>query len=104
MEFSLTMTTVATRDDAEALAEGIVANRLASCVQIAEIDSVYEWDGKINKGQEFLLMIKGRSDLFARLREFVLRDHKYDLPELVTVQIADGDPRYLAWMGGAAGG
>ena len=100
MEFSLAMTTTASREDAEALAEAIIANKLAACVQIAEITSVYEWEGKLNKSAEFLLMIKGRADRFAKLREFVLAQHRYELPELVRIDIADGNPAYLAWLRG----
>ena len=101
MAFALTMTTTATREDAEAWAEGLVMNKLAACVQIAETFSVYEWEGHVNKDREFLLLIKGRSDLFEKVRGYVLAHHKYDLPELVKLDLVDGNPAYLAWMHGA---
>jgi periplasmic divalent cation tolerance protein len=100
MECSLAMTTTATREDAETLAEAIVADKLAACVQIAEITSVYEWEGRPNKSREFLLLIKGRTDRFPELRDFVLARHPYELPELVRLDIADGNPAYLAWLRG----
>ncbi len=100
MEFSLAMTTTATRQEAETLAEGIVSNELAACEQVVETSSVYRWDGKLNKHQEFLLLIKGRSDLFPTLRDFVPAHHTYDLPELVKLDITDGNPAYFVWMRG----
>jgi periplasmic divalent cation tolerance protein len=42
--------------------------------------------------------IKGRTDRFPRLREFVLAQRPYELPELVRLDIADGNPAYLAWL------
>jgi periplasmic divalent cation tolerance protein len=98
MEFSLAMTTTPTREDAEALAERLIINKAAACVQIAEISSIFVWDGKINKDREFLLMIKGRSDLIAQVQEIVLAQHKYDIPELVMLDIVDGSAKYFAWM------
>ncbi len=100
MEFSLTMTTASTREAADTLAEGIIGNELAACVQIVEASSVYRWDGKVEKAREFLLLIKGRADLFPWLRDFVLRHHTYDVPELVKLDITDGSPAYFAWMRG----
>ncbi len=100
MEFSVTMTTCANREQAETLAEGIIKNKLAACVQISEISSVYEWDNKLNKDKEFLLLIKGRKDLFSKLRDYVLSNHSYDVPELILLDIKDGNPKYLDWMRG----
>lgn len=102
MEFSLVMTTCGDRAAAETLAESIVAARLAACVQITEIASVYEWQGKISKDKEQLLLIKGRRDLFERLRDHILANHSYDVPEIIQLDIAAGSPGYLAWMAAAA--
>jgi periplasmic divalent cation tolerance protein len=100
MDCAMAMTTTATRERAEKLAEDIIAHNLAACVQITEVRSVYRWAGKISKEQEFLLIMKGRSDLFPRLREFILAHHDYELPELIKLDIVDGNPKYLDWMRG----
>ena len=100
METAVVMTTISGRERAEALAEQLIANELAACVQIAEVFSVYRWDGKIQREREFLLMIKGRSDLFPRLQAFILAHHDYELPELIKLDIVDGNAKYLRWLQG----
>jgi len=100
METAVTMTTIAGRERAEALAEQLIVTELAACVQIAEVSSVYRWKGEVQKEREFLLIIKGRSDLFPRLQAFILAHHDYDLPELIKLDIVDGNPRYLQWLQG----
>lgn len=101
IETAMAMTTVAGRERAEALAEQLIVAELAACVQIAEVSSVYRWQGEVQKEREFLLLIKGRSDLFPRLRTFILDRHDYELPELIKLGIVDGNPRYLQWLLGA---
>jgi periplasmic divalent cation tolerance protein len=101
METAVTMTTIAGRERAEALAEQLIVAELAACVQITEVSSVYRWEGKIQKEHEFLLIIKGRSDLFPRLQAFILAHHDYDLPELIKLDIVDGNPKYLRWLEGS---
>lgn len=95
------MTTCGSREEAEKLAEGVVAAKLAACVQISEVASVYEWEGELKKEKEFLLFIKGRADLFPELRDYIFKNHSYAVPEVVQVDIADGSPAYLAWMQGS---
>jgi len=97
MDYSMVMTTCASRAEGETLAEGIVSKKLATCVQISEISSVYEWEGELNKAKEFLLLIKGRKDLFPRLKEYLLANHPYEVPELLQLDITNGNPAHFAY-------
>jgi periplasmic divalent cation tolerance protein len=100
MEIAVAMTTIAGRERAKTLAEQLIVAELAACVQITEVSSVYRWEGEVHKEHEFLLIIKGRSDLFPRLRAFILARHDYELPELIKLDIVDGNPTYLRWLQG----
>lgn len=101
MDYSIVMTTCASRDDGETLAEGIIRNKLATSVQISEISNVYEWEGELKKAQEFLLLIKGQKNLFPKLKEYLLTNHPYEVPEMLQLDITNGNPIHLAYtLGG----
>jgi periplasmic divalent cation tolerance protein len=62
------------------------------------VRSVYEWNGGIEDSAEWLLVIKSRRDLFARLTAELRRVHSYEVPEAIAVHVVDGLPEYLRWM------
>ncbi|XP_051985863.1 protein CutA homolog isoform X1 [Xyrauchen texanus] len=85
---------------AKELARGIVEKKLAACVNIVpQITSVYEWQGKIEEDNEVLLMIKTRSSKVAALAEYVRSNHPYEVAEVISLPIDQGNPPYLKWIG-----
>ncbi|XP_014037519.2 protein CutA homolog [Salmo salar] len=87
---------------AKDLARGIVEKKLAACVNIVpKITSVYEWQGKIQEDSEVLLMIKTRSSKVASLVEYVRSNHPYEVAEVISLPIEQGNPPYLKWLGDA---
>lgn len=104
---SIVMTTVDSQAAAEALAAGIVEARLAACVQIVAIASVYRWQGQVRRDGEWLLLIKGGGPgraHFERLERFIRPIHPYQTPELVQVPITGGSADYLRWLDEASNG
>jgi uncharacterized protein involved in tolerance to divalent cations len=97
--FVTVLTTTAAADEAEAIAEALLADGLAACVQIAEIRSRYVWKGQIQRESEQLLLIKTRAELFEIVRGKIRAMHSYDTPEIVALPITAGDADYLAWLG-----
>lgn len=82
-----------------ALARALVQEGLAACVnRVPGVQSTYIWDGKLCEDEEELLVIKLRAEqlstLTARLREL----HPYDVPEIVALPVAGGNPDYLNWV------
>jgi periplasmic divalent cation tolerance protein len=101
MDYSIVMTTCASRADGETLAMGIVRNKLANSVQITEVSSVQEWEGEFQKANEFLLLIKGPRNLFPQLKEYLLANHTYEVPEILQLNITNGNPTHYAYtLGG----
>ena len=99
-EFIVILVTAGSTEEAERLAEDLVQNRLAACVnRISHIQSIYRWEGKIEKSDEELLVIKTHRDLFSRLEARVRELHTYSVPEIVALPLVAGSDSYLKWLG-----
>ena len=96
--FVVVTTTVSQRPAAAKLAREIVAARLAACVQIWPVASVYRWKGKLETGNEYALVCKTRAAVAARLQEFIRGRHTYEVPEIILSPIMSGLPAYLTWL------
>src|SRR4051794_30868363 len=99
-EYVLVFTTLPADADAAAFADVLVEARLAACVNLLPImQSIYRWQGAIERESERQIVIKtsrGRvSALWERLRDL----HPYDVPEFVVLPITDGSEAYLKWIG-----
>ncbi len=91
--------TAPNREEARLLAETLVTNRLAACIQILpEVESIYRWQGKIERQPEILLIGKTTRRKFPELEAEVRRIHSYDTPEIVAVSITEGSSPYLDWL------
>jgi len=91
--------TAANGEEATRLAEMLVGAHLAACVQILpEMESVYRWQGKIERQSEVLLIAKTTRGKFDDLESEVRALHSYDTPEIVAVPIVAGSAPYLEWL------
>jgi periplasmic divalent cation tolerance protein len=92
-------TTVATEDDARALADTLVQARLAACVQIdGPVTSVYRWKGNVESATEYRCSIKTRAELYPAVEQAIKLHHAYETPEIVATPIVAGSAEYLAWI------
>jgi len=84
---------------AKKIANDLVIEKLAACVQIIPgVMSFFRWVGKVDHSEEILLLIKTTSDRYPQLQERIVSLHPYDLPEIVTIPINGGLEGYLAWI------
>lgn len=84
---------------AKRLATLIVKNKLAACVNImSNMNSVYIWQEELVTESEVLLMIKTTSGLFGELQKLINDVHPYDVPEIIALNIQQGDKHYLDWI------
>ncbi|XP_056844170.1 protein CutA, chloroplastic isoform X2 [Raphanus sativus] len=91
--------TVPNREAGKKLANSIVREKLAACVNIVPgVESVYEWEGKVQSDSEELLIIKTRQSLLESLTEHVNANHEYDVPEVIALPITGGSDKYLEWL------
>ncbi|MFA5276213.1 MAG: divalent-cation tolerance protein CutA [Candidatus Omnitrophota bacterium] len=90
--------TAANKKEAKKIANLLLKNRLAPCVNIIDkIDSLFYWDGKINSAQETLLIVKSRKDKFSKLVKLVKANHSYQVPEIISLPVTAGLASYLRW-------
>lgn len=99
--YAVVSTTVGTETEAKALARRLVEGRLAACVQILPIHSVYRWQGEVEAAEEHLLLIKIRAAAFEAVAEAIRLGHPYEVPEILMTPVVAGAPDYLAWLAAA---
>jgi len=97
-EYVLVFTTVASEEYAAQLARGVVEARLAACVHIDAIRSIYRWKDEVHRESEWRLSIKTTAAHYAQLERFIKSHHSYETPEIVRIDIADGSQEYLRWI------
>jgi periplasmic divalent cation tolerance protein len=96
----LILTTLPAAADAGAFAEAIVESHLAACVNLLPVmESVYRWDGRVQRDSERQLIVKTSRDRVSALWERVRDLHPYDVPEFIVLPIVDGNDAYLRWIG-----
>lgn len=99
MSALLVITNLPDRAAAEKLADALVAERVAACVNIlAPCRSVYRWQGAVQHDEEHPVLIKTTRQAYPRLEAQIRAHHPYELPEIIAVPIERGLPAYLDWV------
>ncbi|MBP0018037.1 MAG: divalent-cation tolerance protein CutA [Cyanobacteria bacterium SBLK] len=96
--YSLVLVTAGSEEEANEIASALVNEQLAACVSIAPIQSVYRWQGKIERDREWQLTIKTHLALFPALETKIKDLHSYDVPEMIAIPIIMGSQSYLDWL------
>ncbi len=97
-QYCVILTTTGSQEEADRLAELLVSRRLAACVQITSISSVYRWQGAVTREPEFLLLIKTVDRLYKNVETAILKNHSYEVPEIIQLPVTQGSDRYLEWL------
>lgn len=86
------------QNNAKEIASKLIAEKLAACVQMFPIESVYEWDNSICYDKEILLIIKSQDKLYNEIESRIKQLHEYDIPEILKLDVASGYKGYLEWI------
>lgn len=98
-EAILVLTNMPDQASAEHLAQTLVTQKLAACVNIlAPCQSIYSWQDKLEKSQEVPMLIKTCQSHYRALEAAIIKAHPYELPEIITINIDGGLPDYLQWV------
>jgi periplasmic divalent cation tolerance protein len=97
--------TAANADEARRIANELVERQLAACVQILpQIESVYRWNGEVQRDTEILILAKTTAAQFDDLEKAVREIHSYDTPEIVAIPMTRVSEPYRAWLADNVGG
>ena len=95
----LVITNLPDRESAQRVADALIENRAAACVNIlAQCTSVYRWQDKVETANEVPLLIKTTRNAYARVEAIICAHHPYELPEIIAVPVTAGLPDYLQWV------
>jgi len=98
-KFGIVLVTVGSEKEADKIAQTLVKEKLAACVNIIpRIRSYFNWRKKFYKKKETLLLIKTKPILFEKLKSRVLKLHSYETPEIILLPIEKGFKNYLNWI------
>ena len=92
------------RGEAEGLADTLVGEGLAACVNMMDVKSVFRWKDSVERENETLLVIKSGEDKWKNMEKRIKEIHSYDTPEIIALPIKYGLDEYLGWIDEVTGG
>lgn len=96
--YGVILVTVASQEEGEKLARVLLTEKLAACVNIFPVNSIYTWQEKINCDREYQLTIKTDLAVFDRIAAKIKTLHSYEVPEIIALPIVAGSQQYLKWI------
>ncbi|WP_017719175.1 divalent-cation tolerance protein CutA [Kamptonema formosum] len=97
-QYGVVMVTAASRREAETIAKALLEAKLAACITLLPVQSIYTWQGKVEQNEEWQLLIKTNLTHFSALEAKVREIHSYQVPEIIALPIVAGSEPYLQWI------
>lgn len=98
MNAVIIQTTCASQVEAKNIAKVLVQEKLAACVQLHEVESVYSWEGELCCDFETILNIKTRKENFEKIKSKIKELHSYDVPEIIQIDITNSSKKYTKFI------
>ena len=93
--------TTSSLDEAKKLGRTLVEEKLVACSNIIpSVHSIYRWQGELCDGEEALMVLKTKKELFSQIEARVKELHSYLVPEIIAMPIIEGSENYLSWVKG----
>jgi periplasmic divalent cation tolerance protein len=97
--FLLVLTGTSSRDEAQAIVDAAIAQRLAAAAQvIGPVSSTYRWAGQVRHAEEWLCLLKTSAARYDALEQAIRSLHSYELPGILAIPVAAGSATYLDWI------
>ena len=91
--------TTSTGEEAQQIADKLLAQRKAACVNIIpKVHSLFWWKGELDYAEETILIVKSRASLIDEIVSLVKEIHSYEVPEVIALPLVGGNQDYLNWM------
>lgn len=97
-EYVIVLVTASSQQEAEAIAQALVAAKMAACVSLMPVHSIYTWQEQMHSQQEWQLVIKTHLSQFFQLEKKIRELHAYEIPEIIALPIIAGSQPYLQWI------
>ena len=98
--YVIVIVTTSIKEEAEKIAKQLLNKQLIACANIiGPVCSLFHWSGKMEKAEEYMIVMKSRKDLFEKLVDIVKALHSYEVPEILVLPIIAGSKAYLDWLG-----
>ncbi len=99
VDYIVIFITVSTNQEANAIADILVQERKAACVNIVPgLQSKFWWQGKMESADESLLIVKTKAAILDSVIDRVKQIHSYDVPEIIALPVIGGNEDYLNWI------
>lgn len=97
-------TSVPSRPEAVKIGKTLVRKKLVACATtLTHVQSFYQWEGRMVRGRETLIMLKTTSQRYPALEKALKAMHPYEIPEIIAIPVRSGYPPYLGWVLGEVG-
>ncbi|MEM5868888.1 MAG: divalent-cation tolerance protein CutA [Candidatus Aenigmatarchaeota archaeon] len=97
-KYKIIYSTVEKKKDAKRIAKILIKERIAACVNIFKINSIYRWKGKSIEGEEYALIIKTKNSLVNKVMKRIKELHPYEIPCIICFNIEKGYDKFLNWI------
>ena len=97
--FSIVYITAGSMDEAKSIGRVLVEERLAACVNIFPITSIYRWKDNIEEAGEFVMFVKTVTGKVKDIEKRVKQLHSYEVPCIISFKMDSGSEDYLKWIG-----
>ncbi|MEM0230859.1 MAG: divalent-cation tolerance protein CutA [Candidatus Woesearchaeota archaeon] len=93
----LAYTTCPSKKNAEEIAELLISKKLVACANMFRIDSIYKWNGRVERAREYALILKTRASNFNSVKREIEKVHPYDVPCILKME-AEANKEYYRWL------
>ena len=97
-QYCLVYITAKDEEEASSIGQALVSEKLAACVNLHPIKSIFQWKGKINQEDEVALLAKTRAELANKVISRVKELHSYEVPCVIVLPLEKGNPDFLEWI------
>ena len=97
-DYAMIISTCNSMESARQIAGILIDKRIAACIQMFPVESLYTWQGKVCEDNEITLLIKTKTALSGKAITIIKNNHPYEIPEIIQLPITDGLPDYFRWI------
>ena len=98
MNITIVKTTCKDKKEAKNISKSLIKEKLAACVQMQKIKSIYFWNNKLCEDKEILLSIKTKKSLFSQVKDRILELHSYEVPQIIELEITNISENYKKFI------